>query len=284
MAISDKHNYVRGRAFASSRLGRVLRQLGRRREAERQTIAAREAFAQTGDVFLDAGTGLALATLRAERGEVLGARHLLDQSIRRIRTLHLDHFLPSAMRLTLQLATAQLDQTEASMALSALEELSDQDFETPSVLARWWRVRGDFDRARAVDPPKPNTYGFGAWKLERARAALASGDRRTAYAEAAATGELASSAGFTELATHADLIVGLLDNIGARAWGDLIRKATSSLWTEVYLAALEVDARRESETGNHEEASQKWRALRARAAELGYRPAVEEADGWLSNA
>ncbi len=283
ISISRANNYVRGRAFATARLGRVLRQLGNRREAERQTVEARDAFARTGDVYLDAGTGLDLATLQAERGEILGARHLLDQSIRRIRTLHLNHFLPSAMRLTLQLATARLDQTEASMALSALREQPTSDSETPSVLARWWRVRGDFDRAMAVEGPRPGTYGDAAWRLERARAALASGDREAARTEARTGDELARAAGFTELTTYAGLILGLLEQATAKKWHGVIRRATSSLWTEVYLAALEVDARRQSEAGNRDEATRKWHTLHARAAELGYRPAVEEAEGWLSS-
>jgi len=279
---SDAQDYVRGRAFATARLGRIHRQLGNRREAEREMTAAREAFARTGDVYLDASTGLALATLLAERGEILGARHLLDQAIRQSRSLHLNDSLHTAMRLTLQLATARLDQSEASMALQALTELPSTDSETPSVVARWWRVRGDFDRALSVEAPPSETYGHTAWRLERARSALASGDRDLAGREAHLAMKQAHAGSLSELATYAGLIVGLVDGANARSWNDLIRKATNSVWTEVYLAALELDARRQSDLEDPEAAQRKWHTLRARAAELGYQPAVEEAEGWLT--
>jgi len=225
---------------------------------------------------------LALATRQAERGELLGARHLLDQAIRRIRSLHLDHFLPTAMRLTLQLATARLDQSEATMALNALADLPATDSETPSVVARWWRIRGDFDRAIEVQGPSQDTYGRVAWRLERARSALASGDRKTARTEALEADKQARARGLAELANYAGLLLGLVDGVSTRTWNDLIRKGTSSVWTEVYLAALELDARRNSGSGDADSARRKWHALRARAAELGYQPAVQEADGWLS--
>jgi hypothetical protein len=51
----------------------------------------------------------------------------------------------------------------------------------------------------------------------------------------------------------------------------------------VFLGALEMDARRLSRT-NPELARQRWRALEARAAELGYQPGVDEATGWLNEA
>jgi tRNA A-37 threonylcarbamoyl transferase component Bud32 len=279
--ISDENAYIRGRAFATARLGRLLRQLGNRREAERQMITARDAFARTGDVYLDADTGLALATLQAERGEILGARHLLDQSIRRIRSLHLDDFLPTAMRLTLQLATMRLDPSEATLALNALAKFAKTDSETPSVLTRWWRIRGDFARAMDVEGPSEKAFGYAAWRAERARAALASGARDMARDEARRSLKIARDANLAEVETYAGLVLGLLEEVDDRAWNDLIRRANSSVWTEVYLAALELDARRHSESDDPEGAKRKWHTCRARAVELGYQPAVEEANGWL---
>ncbi|HHO52908.1 MAG TPA: serine/threonine-protein kinase PknK, partial [Deltaproteobacteria bacterium] len=61
--------YVRGVALSAHRLGRVMRMLGRRREAEHQIRSAREAFSAAGDLVLDAETALALVALLAERGD-----------------------------------------------------------------------------------------------------------------------------------------------------------------------------------------------------------------------
>ena len=47
---------------------------------------------------------------------------LLDDTIRRIRGLSMDHLLPTCMRLALQVATLTGDPTDAAMALSGLEE------------------------------------------------------------------------------------------------------------------------------------------------------------------
>src|SRR5690606_27876537 len=124
---ASESRYVRGAAFAASRLGQVLRMMGRRHESEHQARAAREGFAATGDVVLDAEAGLALATLLAERGDAAGARHLLDDTIRRVRGFHLDHLLPTAMRVTLQVACHTHEPTDATMALANMEESPDLD-------------------------------------------------------------------------------------------------------------------------------------------------------------
>jgi hypothetical protein len=93
--------------------------------------------------------------------------------------------------------------------------------------------------------------------------------------------KIARDANLAEVETYAGLVLGLLEEVDDRAWNDLIRRANSSVWTEVYLAALELDARRHSESDDPEGAKRKWHTCRARAVELGYQPAVEEANGWL---
>lgn len=273
--------YVRGAAFAASRLGRVLRMLGKRREAEHQTRTAREGLASTGDVVLDAEALLALATLLVERGDAAGAKHLLDDTVRRIRGFHLDHLLPTAMRVALQIATAELDTTQAAMALVPLEAQPEAEAEIPAVVVRWWRVRADVDRAFRVPAPASEGYGRCLWHLERARAALAAGLDDDTLMEGRRALRIAVDAGFGELALYAGLVLGVLDR-EPRPWEDLLAAAGRSLHTELYLGALEMEARRLDAHGDTEAARAVWRTLRVRSKELGYLPGVEEAEGWLS--
>ncbi len=276
-------HYVRGAAFAASRLGRVLRMLGRRREAEHQTRSARDGFASTGDVVLNAETGLALATLLVERGDTPGARHLLDESIRHIRGLHLNDLLPGAMRVALEVAIFRADPTDAAVALAVLAESSGSDPEIPSVLVRWWRIRGDIDRAMAVDQPKLDGYGRVLWHIERARVAMMAGWNELADEQAQAAIEGATEGDFDELRLYARLVLGVVMPESAPHWPRIMNRAASSMRTEVYLGALEMDARRLFMRGKREESRARWRTLWARSKELGYEPGVEETEGWLTS-
>ncbi|MEQ1503008.1 MAG: protein kinase [Myxococcota bacterium] len=286
---ASQHRYVRGIAEAAHRLGQVLRMLGRRREAEHQIRSAREAVAETGDAVLDAETGLALATLLVERGELLPARHLLDETIRRIRGLSMDHLLPSAMRVALQIATLSGEPADATVAIAGIEEVGGSDPETPAALVHWFRTRGDVDRALAVpgpsaDPraegPGDRAFGYVVWRIERARAAIASGRPEVGKADLDVAIDRATELGFVELQTYALLVLGVVSEVDDETWTELQRRATRSMYTEVFLGALEMDARRLEQT-DPKTARTRWRTLQARARELGYRPGVQEADGWL---
>ncbi len=272
--------YVRGAAFAASRLGQVLRMMGLRRESEHQARSAREGFAATGDVVLDAEAGLALATLLAERGDAAGARHLLDDTIRRVRGFHLDHLLPVAMRVTLQVACHTHEPTDATMALANLEEAPGLDAEAPATMVRWWRIRGDFDRALSIPPPADEGYGHTLWQVERARAALAGGRDDEAVRSAQRALEASRDSGLAELELYAGLVLGALGR-DVIPWDRLLARASQSLSTEVYLGALEMEARRLVLDGDSQTAMVRWRTLRVRSRELGYEPGVQEASGWL---
>jgi hypothetical protein len=273
--------YVRGAAFAASRLGQVLRLLGKRREAEHQTRAALEGFQATADLVLDTETSLELAQLRAERGDVGRARHLLDQSTRRIRLLRLDANVPRAMRVALGLATMAGDPAEAAMAMPGLD--TQRDDEAPAALVRWWRTRGDPDRALVVPAPtNPATWGAAAWHVERARAALTADHVLMAGEEATRALTIAEQHAYGDLVLLAKLLLGVATPADDASWHQLVRVAQTNLWVDVCLGALEMDARRRGVIGDTHGARACWRTLRARAEELGYRPGVEEASGWLA--
>ncbi len=271
--------YVRGAAFAAARLGQVLRVLGKRREAEHQMRSAREAFHATSDLVLGVETALELANLRAERADAAGARHLLDDAIRKIRALGLEYLMERAMRIALQIAILRADASDASVALSNLQNRKDP--ETPSVEVRWWRVRGDTWRAMQVGAPKENTYGHVSWLVERARAAHAAGDLDQAEQNTQRALDSSTEFGFSELQLHASLLQATLHPTDPAEWKKLQKKAAECLSAEVYISALELDARRLEAVGDITLAKARWRALRARAEELGFRPGVEEAMGWL---
>jgi len=279
---AEKLNYQRGVAYAASRLGTVLRLVGSRRQAEAHTRNARDAAVATGDVYLSAESGLALATLLAERGETAGARHLLDQTIHEIRALNLTHLLPSAMRVAMLLAALQANSAEAQVAMSALASLPNADPEVPATLVRWWRQQSDVDRALQVEAPTRAPYGESLWRLERARAALSAGDDQFALTEVDSALVQVEKRGFSELQIYAELIRGVIETTDDERWSQLLIRASNTLNTETYLGALEMDARRLTQQGRLDEARKRWRALGGRSEELGYRPGMEESFFWLS--
>jgi hypothetical protein len=272
-------DYVRGEAFARARMGAVLRQQGERFEAETTARRAVAAFAETGDVFADASARLALATLEAERGELVRARRRLDRALRNIRGLHLDHLVPVAMVRLLRIATARSDATDAELALAELGTQPKAE-EAPAAIVRWWRSRGDQDRA--LDVPGPNTvFGRALWHIERSRAYLSTGGIRRARHEARKAQKLATAAQLAELDLYAQLIDRGLASEPGSAWESLRHRASRSPWVDLSLAALELQARRAHAT-SPELARPLWKSLAARAAELGYRADAQEAEGWLS--
>lgn len=280
---SNGLGYLRGMAYANSRLGTVLRMLGDRRQAETCTRAAREASTRTGDVYLSAETGLALATLLAERGETAGGRHLLDQTVKQIRALRLDHLLPTAMRVALMLSAIQGNTADAQVAQATLADLPPLDPEVPATLVRFWRQQSEVERALSIKgPEKTNTYGYTLFHLERARAAVSSGDDAMVRSEVAIGLAEAEQGTFRELQTYGSLILGAVDPGEDVAWSEVLAAAARTLNTETYLGALEMDARRCARKERPVEAMRQWRTLKARSEELGYRPGMEEAYFWLS--
>jgi hypothetical protein len=281
---SHQLGYTRGVAYASSRLGMLLRRLGHRRQAESYTRSAREASQETGEVTLSAETGLALATLLVERGETAGARQVLDQTVHQIRALRMDHLLASSMRVALLVAAVQGSTAEAQLAQQTLRELKAHDPEVPATLVRWWRQQSEVDRALEIEPPAvDDRYGHTLFLLERARAAVSGGHDELALRDGRQGLAAAESNGYSELNVYARLILGAVEPGDDRTWSDLLRAAAQTLNTETYLGALEMNARRLTFQGDEREAKRQWRTLGARSEELGYRPGMEEAFFWLSD-
>jgi tRNA A-37 threonylcarbamoyl transferase component Bud32 len=272
---------LRGVAWAGRRLGQVLRVLGRRQEAEHHTRSAGDALTETGEIAPLAENGLLLATLMCERGDTVGARVRLDDTIRSIRGLRMDHLLPAAMRVILHIATLRADVSDASIAIAGFgPDAARLDPEVPATLVRWWRTRGDIDRALAIPGPAEHTFGHCLWTVERARAALAAGNDELAMSLAGEGLTSATTLRFSELAVYARMLIGVTDNDDGR-WKHTMGRASRSANIELYLGALEMSARRLSRRNDEAGSRMKWRNLRARAEELGYQPGLQEAAGWL---
>jgi hypothetical protein len=226
-----------------------------------------------------------LATLLAERGLAPPARLKLVDTIRRIRALSLTPLLGPALRLALQIATLTGNQADANDALESLGAAAP-DPETPAAIVHFWRSRGDLQRALEVLPPKDageRSYGHVLWQVERARASLSAGNDDEARALAGPTAARAAELGFAELEVYARLLLGAVGDLDDAAWANVQSRAVGSMWSEVFLGALEMDARR-LQRRSSEAASGRWRTLLVRARELGHAPGVEEATGWLQGA
>ena len=269
---------VLGEATALSRLAAILRLNGDRTQAESQARMARDAFRTSGDVVLDAESRLALATLEAERGELVEARARLDTALRHIQGLRLDHLLPSAMRLALRIAAARADVSDANVALGVLSRDPTADDEAPAALVRWWRARGDLDRALRVPRPTDPGFGRGLWHVERARVRLAQADDAAARQEAKIALVIAGLGGFLDLMLYARLIVEGLGDADEKRFTKLKRRASASPWVDLALACMDVQARRDPDRAR---GKRTWRTLAARARELGYQSDAEDAEAWL---
>jgi tetratricopeptide (TPR) repeat protein len=274
---------VDGTAGAALLLAQVLRLLGRRREAEHQAQAALTGFELVGDLARQTEAALVRGVLAAERGDHGHAKPLLDDVVRRLRGASSIQLYAAGIRGALSLAILRGDTAEGSHLLGELEQHVDADPEAPATIARWWRTRGDIDRALGVAvPSKDRGFGRALWHIERSRAALTGALPDVGRTEAREALALASELELSELALHARLLSAVHDTHDDGRWRDLLRQATESLSVEIYLGALEMDARRAIERGDLASATTRWRNLRARAEELGYRPGVEEATGWLA--
>ncbi len=277
---ANTFGYVRGRAFNAARLGQILRAAGRRREAEHYLRDALDAFAVTGDIALHAEVRLILATLVAERGDAVAARYLLDEALRRVRQLHIQRLIPVGLRVALVVASQVGDANDASMALESLQGNGIDDNEAPAAIARWWRTRGDLQRASDIEAPGQHGYGHMLWRIEGARVALAGGDIDRTIQLATSIRDDAKNAGFREISLYATLILGGAGDID-ETWEERQARATESLNIDVYLGAIEMEARRRHLAGDALGARAAWRSLALRSADLSYAPGLEEAEGWL---
>jgi hypothetical protein len=280
--VAQKLGMVRGEAFALSRKAAVLRLRGRRPEAEQLARSACDAFSSTGDIRLDVASRLSLAALEAERGDLVSARNGLDMALRHIQGLHLEHLLPTAMRIALRIAAARMDPSDAQVPLDVLTQQPDIDDEGPAARVRWWKTRGDATRALEVSAPADPGYGRALWHLERARTHLGIGDDEAAREDASYAIVVATTGSFAELGLYARLVLDGLTNPPENRWNDLQRRAAASPWVALSLAALDLDARRRTSL-DPEAANRAWRTLAARAHELGYRADAEDAVAWLGN-
>jgi len=268
-------------ARASGLLAQVLRRAGRRSRAEALARSARTRAAQTGDLALVAEATLTLATLQVERGDATAARSNVDGVLRQLQELRLDHLIPQALRVVLQIAQASGDPHAADLALSTSRTRPQADPEAPATLVRWWRLRGDIQRALAVPAPTAHTWGTLIFKLERARVHLVTDNQDQAAPLARAARIEASEKGFDELELYAQLLEHAATEPDVATWNQTCSRALESVWTELCFGALELDARRRGRDGDTAGATDRWRTLLARCEELGYRPGSDEAQGWL---
>jgi tRNA A-37 threonylcarbamoyl transferase component Bud32 len=278
---AHRRDHLHDHARAAHLLARVLRLVGRRRRAESLARTAVTDAVETGDLGLEAMASLTLATLLVERGDAGAARRLLDDAIRRLRSLRQEDLLPRALRVALQVAVAHNDAHTADVALATFRDDPTADPEAPAVLVRWWRGRGDLEAALSVPGPTPGSWAHLLWQAERARVHLVAGDPSLAAREAARARSRAADQGFDEVELYARLLQQAALHVHTDTWDPTVREAAAGTWTELCFGALELDARRRAADGDHAGATSRWQALRARCEELGYHPGWEEAAGWL---
>lgn len=283
LKVAERYRNVHGITQSSLHLADVLRYLGKRREAEGYARSAREHAEAAGHLELLVRSGLSLATLLVERGDVLAARQTLDHAMRQLQSAHLLHLLPRAWRIGLHIATVSGSTDEVDNALFWLEQVGASDPETPATKVRWWRARGEIDRALSEPGPESSTYGHTLWLLERCRSALVFDRLDTLSDELEVALSQAHRWGFAELQIYAQLLEGTLGTRSDHAWVSLLKRASTVLFVEVYLGSIALDALRLRRLDDNTAARSRWRTLRARARELSNHPAIREANGWIDS-
>ena len=168
--------------------------------------------------------------------------------------------------------------SDANVALGVLSRDPTADDEAPAALVRWWRARGDLDRALRVPRPTDPGFGRGLWHVERARVRLAQADDIAARDEARIALVISGLGGFSDLMLYARLVVEGLGDADEARFSTLKRRAAASPWVDLALACMDVQARRDPDKAR---GRRTWRTLAARARELGYQSDAEDAEAWL---
>lgn len=147
----------------------------------------------------------------------------------------------------------------------------------------WWRIQRRPERAQ-VAADRADTSGYlGAWtRLELARCWLEDGQPKSAAAALNSALQIAVHEEHKELQSYGDLIRGVIDHQSDdQAWEALVEESLYARWSELFLGALEFDARRKMAQSRLQEAIAPLEELGIRSEDLGQHAYAETASRLL---
>lgn len=271
----DSEENIWSEATAKTITGAVFRILGERQHAEEEVRFARLELGISGDMTQLTQAYLQLAQLLVERGDIIGARKYFNRSLRRINRIGIPQAEPLAMHVQLDVSTAMSQFDEAEAAIQYFSTRAQTPEGVQASIVRYWRARGNRDKAMMVDAPLSKGWGFILWRLERAMTSICASDLNTAKMELHSVSTVPELPTYKDLYLYFQLLHEYTQNQRWENWNRRVATATHTLYLPLIMAALELSARRMANEGRAQAAHTLWETLHARSEELGYRPGVE---------
>jgi hypothetical protein len=150
----------------------------------------------------------------------------------------------------------------------------------PAVLARWFWLTGDLDRALQACTASRDGHSGLCVRSERSRILLLQGRYEEAHREASLIIKDADRMGAEELSQFASLVQGVACSEPDNLFAPRMEATRESRWVHLYLGALHLDAIRRQRRGDDVQGL--LRKLQARSKDLGHRlyMALARGDAW----
>jgi tRNA A-37 threonylcarbamoyl transferase component Bud32 len=263
-----------GIALAKLCEGTAHQHLGDRRSAQSLARSAHNLFLQLGHPERRAESGLLLAELALGNGESRGASLLAEEALVASKKLFLPLVHARTHDLLLSIAGATGNQEKGKKALKQRAQTQQLPKFKAMAETHWWRWRNQLKQAQeAARHSGKRGYPAAYAQLELARTLLQHGNVEACGAALQRGRGIADKEGLEELKTYARLIEGaLLPGSDFPDWDQLIEHCISESWIELFLGALEFDARRKMHRGDKLGARSQLEALRLRSEDLGFHP------------
>jgi len=276
---SDDLYFPYGVAMAKYCEASAHQQLGDRRVAQRLARQSHKLFLVLGHPERRAETAHLLAELAFGAGESRGGSLLANEALVASKKLYLPlvHARTQDLLLTIAGATNEIEHGESLLS----QRQKSPQLPHSSALAEtiWWRWRENPEEAKKATARSGNRgYAAAFAQLELARSYLQSSQVELCGAALQRGLQIAEKDGFMELKSYARLIEGaLLPHADFPDWDALVEHCLSESWVELYLGALEFDARRKMQQNQKAIARNQLEALRMRSEDLGFLPYTEKA-------
>jgi hypothetical protein len=169
------------------------------------------------------------------------------------------------------MATQRADRRAAQLALSTygVDDITSQADIWPAVLARWFWLVGDLDRALQATNQSRDGHSGLCVRAERSRILLLQGSYSNAHECAESLISSAEKMGAAELVLFGRLVRAVAGSESDRKFSPLLAATRESRWVHLYLGALHLDAIRRQRRG--ENVLGLVRKLHNRSRDLGHR-------------
>ena len=279
LRMAESADFPRGVALGNLVCATALLEEGWRGQAEEAARRADRLFTHQGNRKYELDTLLLLGELALGRGEVTGARLMARDAVAISLKMSQANRHAKALDLQLRVLGTLGDWDPGETVLAQRKKNGGMPQTAALAEVFWWRIQRRPERAQIAADRADDSGYLAAWtRLELARCWLEDGQPRSAAAALNAALQIAVHGEHQELQAYGDLIRGVIDHqSNEKAWEVLVEKCLSARWSELFLGALEFDARRKIAQARKEEAIARLEELGIRSDDLGQHAYVETA-------